>query len=309
MNVPSLRVLDRIGFDAAIQRSSRMLGITDPIEMARRHFDRVYPFGLGEPVAISPLEMARAYSTFANSGREVVPVAIRYIEDRNGKVIDSPAQKTLAAQSRKGDAAQIMSPQTAYIMTDLLESTIKTGTLGGVAGIVDAWNDRATAFAAKTGTTQNWENAWTIGFSPYVTTAVWYGFDEGNRSLGTELTGAAIAGPTWAKYMADIHKNLPPRRFTRPDSGLVDVVVSSTSGLLPSDFTRHKRTEIFLTGTEPRTMDTLDEDEQKTFDNIYEYQKNSLLNNPTVPGPGEITLPPIDTSGGSTTPATNPLLD
>ena len=309
MNVPSLQVLDRIGFDAAIQRSSRMLGITDPVEMARRHFDRVYPFGLGEPVAVSPLEMARAFSTFANSGREVVPVAIRYIEDRNGKIIDSPAQKTMAEQSRKGAAAQIMSPQTAYIMTSLLQGVITTGTLGGVANIVDAWNDKATSFAGKTGTTQNWENAWTIGFSPYMTTAVWYGFDEGYRSLGTELTGATIAGPTWAKYMRDVHKSLPPRRFTRPDSGLVDVVVSSTSGLLPSEFTTKKRTEIFLAGTEPRTFDTLDEDAQRTADSIYESLKNSLLGNPAVPSPGDLALPPLDSMGTGTSQAPNPLLD
>jgi penicillin-binding protein 1A len=309
MNVPSLKVLDRIGFDAAIQRSSRMLGITDPGEMAKRHFDRVYPLGLGEPVAVSPLEMARAYATFDNAGREVVPVAIRYIEDRNGKIIASPAQDMMARESRKGDAAQIMSPQAAYIMTSMLQSTITAGTLVGTADTLDAWNPKATAFAGKTGTTQNWENAWTIGFSPYVVTAVWFGFDQGNRSLGTELTGAAIAGPTWAQYMRDIHKNLPAKRFVRPDSGLVETVVSATSGLLPSEYTKKKRLEIFLAGTEPKTFDTLDEDAQKTFDNIYEAQKNSLQNNLTMPGVGEITIPPLDGGGTTTSPPTNPLLD
>ncbi len=145
MNIPSLRVLDGIGFDAAIQQSSRMLGITDPVEMAKRHFDRVYPLGLGEPVAVSPLEMARAFSTFPNGGREVVPVAIRYIEDRNGRIIKSPAQDTMAQESRKGSAAQLMSPQTAYIMTTLLQSVITSGTLGG---------SRRTS--STSGTTRGW---------------------------------------------------------------------------------------------------------------------------------------------------------
>ena len=131
MNVPSLKVLDGIGFDAAIQRASRMLGVTDPAEIDRR-FPRYYPLGLGI-ITVSPLEMARAFSTFANGGREVVPVSIRYIEDRNGKIILEPAKEVMAQESSKGDAAQIMSPQTAYIMTSILQSTIKEGTLGGVA--------------------------------------------------------------------------------------------------------------------------------------------------------------------------------
>ena len=214
MNVPSLKVLDGIGFDAAIQRASRMLGVTDPAEIERR-FPRYYPLGLGI-VTVSPLEMARAFSTFANAGREVVPVSIRYIEDRNGKIILEPAKEVMAQESRKGDAAQIMSPQTAYIMTSILQSTIKEGTLGGVGNMLDIWSDKGQPFAAKTGTTQNWSDAWTVGFSPHVTTAVWYGFDEGNRSLGTALTGAAIAGPTWARYMKAIHQNLPGEEVHPP---------------------------------------------------------------------------------------------
>jgi len=310
MNIPSLRVLDGIGFDAAIQQSSRMLGITDPVEMAKRHFDRVYPLGLGEPVAISPLEMARAFSTFPNGGREVVPVAIRYIEDRNGKIIKQPAQETMAAESRKGSAAQLMSPQTAYIMTTLLQSVITSGTLGGEpANILNVWDDKGMAYAAKTGTTQNWQNAWTIGFSPYVTTAVWYGFDRGNRSLGTDLTGAAIAGPTWAKYMRDIHKGLPPKRFVRPSTGLVDEVVSSLSGLLPDPQIPGQKTrkEIFLAGTEPRTFDTLAADSQDKLDNALQYLKQDLQGNSGL-GDGGITLPPIDSTSPGTTPV-NPNLD
>ncbi len=182
MNVPSLKILDGIGFDAAIRRADRMLGVTDPAEIARR-FPRYYPLGLGA-ITVSPLEMVRAYATFANEGREVVPIAIRYIEDRNGTIIAAPAQDTLAAESRKGSAARIMSPQTAYIMTSLMQSTLKDGTLTIAGGILDAWNDRAQPFAGKTGTAQNWQDAWVVGFSPYVTTAVWYGFDRGNRSLG-----------------------------------------------------------------------------------------------------------------------------
>jgi penicillin-binding protein 1A len=310
MNVPSLKILDGIGFDAAIQRASRMLGITDPAEIEKT-FPRYYPLGLGI-ITVSPLQMARAFSVFANAGREVVPVSIRYIEDRNGKIILEPAKETMAQESRKGDAAQIMSPQTAYIMTSLLQSTIKEGTLGGVGNLLDIWSDKGQPFAAKTGTTQNWSDAWTVGFSPYMTTAVWYGFDQGNRSLGTELTGAAIAGPTWAKYMKEVHKNLPVRPFSRPESGLVSVEVSATSGLLPTAYTKKTIKEIFLAGTEPKTFDEIDEYNANRAEAIEQNLRNSLINSNM--GGGDNPIAPIAVPApDATTPATsgkgNPLLD
>jgi len=311
MNVPSLRILDGIGFDAAIQRASRMLGVSDPAEIDRR-FPRYYPLGLGI-ITVSPLEMARAYSVFANGGREIVPVSIRYIEDRNGKIIMEPAKTVMAAESRKGDSAQIMSPQTAYIMTSILQSTIKEGSLGGISGILDIWSDESQSFAAKTGTTQNWEDAWTVGFSPYVTTAVYYGFDEGNRSLGIELTGAKIAGPTWAKYMKAIHKNLSPKKFTRPETGLVDVWVSATSGLLPTQYTQKRIKEIFLTGTEPKTFDQIDEYNATQTDATLENLRNSVLSNPDLPGGMDAVPSGAGVSGGGagtgSSTGGNPLLE
>ncbi|MGA2612884.1 MAG: PBP1A family penicillin-binding protein [Spirochaetia bacterium] len=307
MNVPSLKVLDGIGFDAAIQRASRMLGITDPSEIEKT-FPRYYPLGLGI-VTVSPLQMARAFAVFANGGREIVPVAIRYIEDRNGKIILEPAKEVMAQESRKGDAAQIMSPQTAYIMTSMLQSTIKEGTLGGVASMLDIWNDKGQPFAAKTGTTQNWSDAWTVGFSPYMATAIWYGFDQGNRSLGTELTGAAIAGPTWAKYMMAVHKNLPVKPFDRPETGLVSVEVSATSGLLPTAFTKKTIKEIFLAGTEPKAFDEIDEYNASRAETIEENLRKSLINSNI--GGGDSTLVPVDVPPpDSGTPSKgNPLLD
>ena len=306
MNVPSLRVLDGIGFDAAIQRASRMLGITDPAEI-ERVFPRYYPLGLGV-IAVSPLQMARAFATFPNEGREVVPLAIRFIEDRNGKVILEPEKELRAAQSRRGEAAQIMPPQTAFIMTNILQSTVREGTLAGVTGILD--DIRKRPMAGKTGTTQNWSDAWTVGFSPQVTTAIWYGFDEGNRSLGTELTGAAIAGPTWARFMKVIHANLPPEQFARPESGLVSVNVSATSGLLPTAFTKKTITEVFLAGTEPRAFDQIDEYNSASAQSIEENLQNSLIGSTVFSGV-DTTLPPLDTFiPDAGTPASgNPLLD
>ena len=307
MNIPSLKVLDAIGFDAAIQRSSRMLGITDPAEIVRV-FPRYYPLGLGV-LAVSPLQMARAYAVFANQGREVQPIAVRYIEDRNGRYILEPEKELRAQQARKGDGIQIMSPQTAYIMTSILQSTIEEGTLGGITRILGDLDERP--MAAKTGTTDNWAAIWTVGFSPQITTAIWFGFDEGTRSLGKTITGATMAGPVWGNYMKSIHKNLPPERFVRPETGLVDMTVSASSGLLPTEYSKRVIKEIFLAGTEPRAFDEIDEyieiNRQKLEDNV----RNTLTHVELPPDVPALGLPPLEstTPDPEPTASDNPLLD
>lgn len=303
MNVPSLKVLDGIGFDAAIQTSSRMLGVSNPAEIEAR-FPRYYPLGLGV-ISVSPLEMARAFSTFPNQGREVVPVAIRYIEDRNGKIILEPEKETLAAGARKGEGAQIISPQVAYVMTSLLQSTVSEGTLAGAASIVGGF-DRP--MAGKTGTTENWSDAWTVGFSPQVTTAVWYGFDLGNRSLGVELTGATTAGPTWARFMKSIHRSLPVEQFPKPPTGLATVNVCAVSGELPTQYCTDIIPEIFLSGTEPRVFCELHQYESSRTETIEGNLRRGLLGTDffgTVPAPSPGDLLQEEPESGTG----NPLLD
>ncbi len=227
MNVPSLKILDAVGFDAAIQTAAALLGIEDPNEIERT-FPRKYPLGLGI-ISISPIQMARAFATLANQGKEVVPLAIRYIEDRSGKIILEPEKEVRNAQRKKGKAAQIVSPQTAYIMTDIMKSTVEYGTLAYAKNTVDGF---PMPMAGKTGTTQNWSDIWTVGYSPYYTTAIWFGFDQPGNSLGINQTGATVPGPIWARFMKDIHTNLPPKDFPRPD-GIVTMTVTARSGLIP----------------------------------------------------------------------------
>lgn len=235
MNVPSIKVLDTIGFDAAINRASALLGITDP-EAKRRIFPHVYPLGLGI-ISISPLNMARAFATFAAEGREVLPVAIRSVEDRNGKIVIDNERDVRRKQQQKSGGARIISPENAYVMTRLLGKTLEIGTLSGQGGKF-VWSGasgrKRVASAGKTGTTQNWADAWTVGFTPYYTTAIWFGFDRPGNSLGLELTGATLAGPVWGDFMREIHADLPSRDFVRPPSGVVDIRVCAKSGQLPT---------------------------------------------------------------------------
>ncbi|HUX20824.1 MAG TPA: PBP1A family penicillin-binding protein [Spirochaetia bacterium] len=253
MNVPSLQVLDGIGFDAAIDRISRMLGMADQ-RNNERIFPRVYPLGLGiSPVA--PINMARAFAVFPNQGREVDPIAVRYIADRRGNIILEPEKELRAEQKRRGKELQIMSPQSAFVMVSLLESTVDWGTLASARRGVEGFDNMP--MGGKTGTTQNWADAWTVGFSPYYTTAIWFGFDKRGSSLGLAQTGATAAGPVWAQYMKGIHKDLPRKDFTPPETGLVRVRVDAASGLLPTRDSTRTVDELFIAGTEPRQFDTL----------------------------------------------------
>ncbi|MDL2229576.1 PBP1A family penicillin-binding protein [Treponema sp. OttesenSCG-928-L16] len=257
MNVPSLKILDTIGFDAAIDRAALLLGITDP-DLKRRSFSRNYPMGLGTN-AVAPVQMARAFAVFANQGRDVSPIAIRTVEDRSGRVVLDPERELRLQQRRRGDDIQIISPQNAYIMTQLLQKTVQIGTLYNPSGwgskfvYRDENGNRYTMpMAGKTGTPQNWSDAWTVGFSPYYTTAVWFGFDKPGNSLGVNQTGSTLAGPIWSDFMSEIHKGLPRKEFIRPSSGIIDVTVCSKSGLLKTpSCTSGDVTLPFLEGTQP----------------------------------------------------------
>jgi penicillin-binding protein 1A len=262
LNVPSLKILDSIGFDAAIDRASLLLGITDPEEI-RRTFPRFYPLGLGV-ISVSPLRMARAFAVFANQGREVDPISIRSVEDRNGRIILEPEKDLRTQQKKKGQAAQLITPQTAAIMTDMLQRVVWRGTLapwtnsGSIFTYKDASGKKYTMpSAGKTGTTQNWADAWTVGFTPYMTTAIWFGFDQPGNSLGVNQSGATIAGDLWSRYMAEINRGLPYKAFSRPQTGLVSVRVCAVSGLIPTAACNEGTEDLlFLEGTQPtRTCD------------------------------------------------------
>jgi penicillin-binding protein 1A len=257
MNVPSLRVLDSIGFDAAINRAAALLDITDP-DQIRRTFPRVYPLGLGI-ITASPLRMARAFAVFANQGRSVTPIAIRSVEDRNGRVVLDPERELRLQQRRLGEEIQVISPQNAYVMTSMLRKTVEMGTLYNPSG----WGSKFTfkdangknfrmPMAGKTGTPQNWSDAWTVGFSPYYTTAIWFGFDKPGNSLGVNLTGSTLAGPVWADYMREIHQGLSYKEFVRPATGVIDVTVCAKSGLLKTGACNEGEVTLpFLEGTQP----------------------------------------------------------
>ena len=318
MNVPSLKVLEAIGFDAAIERASRMLGIETPAEIEAT-FPRKYPLGLGV-IAVSPLQMARAYATFANNGQSVAPLAIQYVMDRNGRMVLEVEKEVRARQGANQQERQIMTPQVAYVMTDLLQSTVQWGTLRWASGTVGGFQ---TDTAGKTGTTQNWSDAWTVGFTPRQATALWMGFDERGETLGLNLTGATAAGPAWAEYMKAVEPG-QPLRFVRPATGLIEVTVNARSGLLPAGAQGESIIqEIFLSGTDPKERDGLlayEADRRgEIVDNLRLAMRRvdtgpplGLVPAPLAPGDAAPPLVPggAGTAAGRTPPrGENPLLD
>ena len=257
MNIASIKILDAIGFDAAIERAAALLGIPESEWEARRLIPG-YTLGLGT-ASVRPIELARAFAIFGNGGKAITPMAIRTVEDRNGNIILNAERNMLLAQNAK-NSSQVISPQTAFVMTEMLKRTVQSGTLAGQGGHLSYRNAQGRAYsiplAGKTGTTQNWADAWATGFSPYYTSVFWFGFDKPGNSLGLNITGATLAGFAMGEFMGDIHKGLPSKSFPVPSSGIVSASVCTESGLIPQPECP-TTTLYYLAGTEPTELCTL----------------------------------------------------
>lgn len=255
LNVPSVKVLDGIGFEAAIDRAIALLGIPED-EIDSRAFVPGYPLGLGV-CSVRPIEMARAYAIFANGGKDITPMAIRTVEDKNGNVILNPELEIRRAQAAKGNNIQVISEQNAFVMTKLLEQTVSHGgTLTAQEWHFHYRDEKGNRYVmpagGKTGTTQNWADAWTCGITPYYSAAFWFGFDKPGQSLGTRITGATLAGFAWGEYFDRVHRDLPRKNWKRPMNGVVDLAVCAESGMLPTEACRgNLTTQWYLTGTQP----------------------------------------------------------
>jgi penicillin-binding protein 1A len=142
---------------------------------------------------LSPLEMTSAFSTFANNGVHIEPIAVLKIEDKNGILIDTFIPEYTEA----------ISPETASIITDMMQDIVSYGTGAGVRRYFHR------PAAGKTGTTQNFSDAWFVGFTPQLVAGVWVGFDD-HRVKFTNWygQGAKAAMPIWGKFMKGVYEEL-----------------------------------------------------------------------------------------------------
>ncbi len=195
-------------------------------------------------VEMTPMEMCTGMAVYANGGRKVDPIGVLRITDRYGNTIIN-YEKELRIQRQKAlqrdrRVLQVISPQMASLMTILLKGVVEGGTGSRVRmGWSKAGLGKIPA-AGKTGTTQTNKDVWFVGYTPYLSTAVWIGFDEGNMSLGTHQYGGNVAAPVWGNFMREAQKAIfkeiaknrrSYRQFPHSNYGLVNVRVCKETGL------------------------------------------------------------------------------
>lgn len=306
VNVMSVRAMRHIGIDAAIAKLIQF-GF-DPNDLPRNE-----SLALGSP-SVTPLQVAAAFNTFANGGYQVEPFYIERIEDSYGNVIEK-ANPTLAckpngAKAKSSNntmgfdnnnvetqaavaqcfeqtgryAPQIISEQTAFLITEALKSVIWGGGdwNKGTGWQGTAWRAaqliKRHDIAGKTGTTNESRDTWFSGFSPILTSTFWVGFDDHGRQLGRtawnangekdQITGteagAKTAGPGWNEFMNNVLKGTPEITAIPPE-GIVSVRIDLTTGKLSRKTDYTSAFEYFISGTEPKEYISETQDENNLF--------------------------------------------
>lgn len=223
-NLATVRLLDKVGIRNVID-FARTVGITSPLAAD-------LSLALGSS-SVGMLELVSVYGVFANQGMRVEPYAIASVQDNGGRTLDQAV-----IQPR-----QVMSKETAYLITNMMEDVIQCGT-----GIVaKAAIDRPVA--GKTGTTNDYTDAWFLGATPNLAAGTWVGFDD-RRPLGETESGAHAALPIWISFMREALKQLPVVPFEIPD-GVMFVKVDPSTALLTDQDEQQGTVELFTKGTEP----------------------------------------------------------
>ncbi len=251
-NIPAVWLMNQVGVKNVIDMAHRM-GINT---LTKDYYGLSLTLGGGE---VRLLDMTYAFSVLANNGvmagepvppiqqrpgyRTLNPVSILLVRDKHGRVLK---------EYRQPQVKQIISPQLAYLMTDVLSDTkARLAAFGSFAKYL-ALEDRPVA--AKTGTTNDYRDAWTIGYVPQLAVGVWVGNTD-NRPM-KRVPGSLGAAPIFHQVMKEALKDQPVETWQEPP-GMVRVTVCVPSGLLPTDDCPTRREELFIAGTEPRAYDTV----------------------------------------------------
>lgn len=263
INVVSVKILESIGVGYAMEYGKK-LGITSPLA-------NNLTMALGSS-SLTPMELTSAYAVFASGGYRVTPYFITKVVDGDGKVLEETtplsvqvfSQMTSAIKKPDDQAGQapetaapptnpsalapvqVISPETAYVMTNLMESVVSSGT-----------GQRAKALgrpvAGKTGTTNDMKDAWFVGFVPQLVAGVWVGYDQ-ERSLGAGGSGGQAAAPIWTDFMLRSLAGIPPQSFVPPPN-VTFAVINPRTGHLAKEGSEGSVTECFISGTEPTSYD------------------------------------------------------
>jgi penicillin-binding protein 1B len=229
------RALEK-SLNSATARVARDVGIKRVRDIARRlgiqsSLPVVPSLALGA-VEVTPLEVAVAFSTLANNGVRTQPLAVKQVIDPHGRVLEK----------RDVRVEKVLSPQTAFLMNHMLKGVLDRGT----ADIARRWGFTRPA-AGKTGTTNDYKDAWFVGYTPDLLAVVWVGFDNQTK-LG--LSGAQAALPIWTEFMKQATAGTPITDFV-PPPGIKIVEIDPLSGQLATPNCSYVVREAFIEGEEP----------------------------------------------------------
>jgi penicillin-binding protein 1A len=242
-NTIAVKTAYKVGINNVIQLTQD-LGISTLVTSGEPN-DRGLSLALGGTTkGIYPLEMAEAYTAFANKGVKSEPLAILRVEDRKGNVLEENKPKQKA----------VLSEEVAYVLTDMLKSVIN-----GSNGTGRSANIGRPA-AGKTGTTNDYNDAWFVGYTPDLVTAVWVGSDEKYKDELTYMqknrVSSGFPARMWARYMKQALAGIPAKDFPQPSGVVGPLAIDLNTGLLAGPDTPPESIvyEVFIEGTQPTTM-------------------------------------------------------
>jgi penicillin-binding protein 1A len=225
-NVPAVKMMDALGPKQVIAYARRF-GLTAPLPP-------YLPIALGAGDE-TLIEMTSAYSVFPNQGVHMVPYSVVKVTDRDGNLLEE----------NRPEPQDAIRADTAFVLTTLLRGVVEHGT--GVKAMALNW-----PIAGKTGTTEDYGDAWFIGFDTDLTLGVWVGYDQ-KKPLGPGMTGAEAALPIWIDiFKAWIGDRTDPPQF-QPPGNIVFVAVDKTTGA-PADGVPGALNEAFIAGTQPGSI-------------------------------------------------------
>ncbi len=223
-NLVAVRLAARIGPEV-VARYANLLGIT-------RKIPPYYSIALGS-IELTLLEMVTAFNTLANQGVKVTPILVTRVEDEHGTVLEE----------NHPHPELVLRPQTAYIITSMMQSVVNEGTATAIRQV--GFTGPA---AGKTGTTDDYTDAWFIGHTPTLTCGIWIGYDK-KRTIFPGATGGVIAAPAWGELMKEIYLD-SISTFPAP-SDIVTAAICEETGKLATPLCPRARYEVFISGTEP----------------------------------------------------------
>ncbi len=224
-NIPAIKTLEQVGIETGIDYA-RKLGLTGELPP-------YLPIAIGAGEA-TLTEMTAAYATFANQGLRMKPILITRITDREGNIIEET----------RPEAKDSIRADTAYLMTSLLKGVVERGTAVSARAL-------KRPIAGKTGTTNDFTDAWFIGYEPRLAAGIWVGYDDKRISLGPHEEGARAALPIWMDFWAAVTKDKPVEDYPIPGNIVfvpVDDMGRPGHAGLPG-----VQMESFIAGTEPRS--------------------------------------------------------